>query len=191
MMTRLSSFAAATLTFLAATNAVQAQTWRSGYTDIDFERCTVVSSYELGAELACPGYNGFPLMIADGDLRMFVSYGFGAPDEMAAGQTFPQFNQIGDKIEWLLEASSEWGERPVATIVRYYLEPIEPGDPQGQVLVVTKIEEGNTCWVAQIDARANANANQMARDAARRLVRGWDCQTMERETVGVWNAFEH
>lgn len=159
--------------------------WRSVYTDTDFSNCTTLA-LEPGysVELACPGYKGYPLLIREGDLRLFVSYGFGAREEMAAGQTLPTFNTIGAKLEWLLADHPDLGEQPVASILRYHLDRSAGFIPDTEVLVVTKIEPGNTCHVAYVDARANANANLLARQAAADLVPGWDCEATEARWIG-------
>ena len=162
-----------------------AQQWRSVYTDTDFSNCTTLA-VEPGqsAELACPGYNGYPLLIRDGDLRMFISYGFDTRDEIAARQTFPNFNTIGETLEWLITDHPDLGEQPVASILRYHLDRSEGFIPDTQVLVVTRIEPGNTCHVAYIDALANRNANELARQAAADLVPGWDCERMAIQWIG-------
>ena len=162
-----------------------AQEWRSAYTDTDSSNCiTLAAEPGHSAELACPGYKGYPLLIRDGDLRMFVSYGFDARDEMAASQTMPGFNTIGEKLEWLIADHPDLGEQPVASILRYHLDRSEGFIPDTQVLVVTKIEPGNTCHVAYIDALANRNANVLARQAAADLVPGWDCESMDIHWIG-------
>lgn len=115
-----------------------AQEWHSVYTDIDVSNCiTLATEPGYGAELACPGYKGYPLLVREGDLRMFVSYGFDARDEMAAGQTMPGFNTIGEKLEWLIADHPALGEQPVASILdlsrfcsgllRAILSPTETG----------------------------------------------------------------
>lgn len=170
---------------LAMLGTAGAQEWRSVYTDNDFSSCiTLAVDPGHSAELACPGYKGYPLLIADSDLRMFVSYGFDARDEMAARQTFPNFNTIGEKLEWLIADHPELGEQPVASILRYYIDRSAGFIPDTQVLVVTRIEPGNTCHVAYIDALANPNANELARRAAANLVPGWDCENMDVQWIG-------
>ncbi|WP_196260249.1 hypothetical protein [Pelagibacterium limicola] len=176
---------AASLLLMAA--PVAAQDWRSAYTDLDFAQCTIISTYEIGADFACPGHRGYPVLVAESDLRMAVSYGFGARDERAFGQTFAPFNNTGPRIEWLLADHPERGEIPVGTILRFFIAAPDYEDPDRQVLVVTKIEPGNTCQVAHVDALANRDANQMARDAARRLIPGFDCARGEPERVGTWS----
>ncbi|MFC5384430.1 hypothetical protein ACFPLB_00425 [Aquamicrobium segne] len=170
---------------MATLSLANAQEWRSAYTDTDSSNCVMLATDPgYSSELACPGYKGYPLLIADSDLRMFVSYGFDARDEMAASQTMPGFNTIGEKLEWLIADHPDLGEQPVASILRYHLDRSEGFIPDTQVLVVTRIEPGNTCHVAYIDALANRNANVLARQAAADLVPGWDCRTMEVRRVG-------
>lgn len=150
----------------------------SVYTDINLDECMVLNADDFGASFACPGYKGFPLYIAEGDLRFFVSYGFGAPDEMAAEQTLPSFNVIGEKLEW--RVSNKSGDfKPFATILRYFTQTGDGSQPDGQVLVVTKIEAGNTCHVAYVDARLTPNANEIARQFADQLVEEFNCETDE------------
>ena len=62
------------------------------------------SSDEVGATWACEGLNGYPLVISEGDLRMTVSYGENAMDEVAMSQGFAPFNRLGAKMEWLTPA---------------------------------------------------------------------------------------
>lgn len=51
--------------------------------------------------------------------------------------------------------------------------------------VLPRLEPGNTCHVAYIDARRNAQANEMARQAARELVPGWNCEKMQARPYGI------
>lgn len=164
-----------------------AQQVDSAYTDVDLDACTVVSSDDFGATWTCPGYKGIPVMIAEGDLRFFVSYGLKSTEEKAASQTLPPFNYLGPKIEWRL-SNAEGGWKPFATILRYYTQQ-DPNEREGQVLVVTKLEVGATCHVAYVDAIANPNANALARDAADELARDFDCAD-EPEIIGKFGAWE-
>ncbi len=142
------------------------------YTDTDLNNCTVINADDFGATFACPGWRGIPVMIAEGDLRFFVSYGLNAVNERAAHQTLPQFNTIGAKIEWrITNRTGDW--RPYATILRYYTD--NEGGPEGQTLVVTKIEQGNTCQIARVDARKYKDANAIASKLADDLAFDFDC----------------
>jgi hypothetical protein len=180
------AFPIALLTALGLIAQAGAAEFSSDYTDVNLDDCLVMSSDDFGSTWACPGYKGMPTYVAEGDLRFFVSYGFGADKERAAEQTPPPFNHLGSKIEWRLTDSSG-GWRPFATIVRYFVSR-EDGEPEGQVLVVTQIEPGATCHIAYVDAIANADANALAQQAADRLAPGFDCRN-EPEIVGKFEAW--
>lgn len=144
----------------------------SAYTDLNLEQdCTIISADDFGALFACPGYKGIPVSVAEGDLRMFISYGLTSQDERAHEQTLSPFNDVGKKIEWRLKKLAN-GWTPVATILRLHTDV---DGYKGQVLVVTNIEPGNTCHIGYVDARANGNANELARAAAEKYGRNFDC----------------
>ncbi len=157
----------------------------SAYTDVDVDKCEMLSSDEVGATWACEGLDGYPVVISEGDLRMTVSYGEDAMDEPAMGQGFGPFNRLGARMEWLTPVG---GKTPVATILRWYLQRGE-GPGESQILVVTQLVPGATCQVAWIDATANAGANEIARMAAAQLAGDYDCSAMPR-VYGDFEAFE-
>jgi len=159
--------------------------FESAYSDINLDECTILETSDFGTVWACAGHKGYPVRIAEGDLRFFVSYGFGAVDEPAAGQTPPPFNTLGPKIEWRMSnVSGAW--KPVATIVRYFVD--NDTDTEGQILVVTQLGEGQTCQMAYVDALANPDANELAREAADSMAGDHDC-TVEPELVGKFKAW--
>jgi hypothetical protein len=168
-----------------------AQRMESLYTDLDLDQCSVIEAHDMGATFACPGYKGIPVMVGEGDLRFFVSYGLTSTTERAAEQTLPPFNHLGPRIEWRL-SNAEGGWKPVATILRWFTASIDAsgntGKEEGQVLVVTQIRPGATCHIAYVDARANADANALARQAADRLAGDFDCGR-EPEIVGSFGAY--
>ena len=178
--------ALATLLIFALAAPAQAA-FQSAYTDINLDECLVLNADDFGASWACPGYRGYPLYVAEGDLRFMVSYGFGAPDAPAATQTLPPFNYLGPKIEWRL-SNALGGFIPVATILRYFTQTGTEGDKEGQVLVVTQLGEGKTCHIAYIDALANPNANELAQHAADKAG-NFDCASDEVETIGEFKAW--
>lgn len=158
----------------------------SAYTDLDLDQCMIMQTDDFGSTWACAGYRGYPVMVAEGDLRFLVSYGLRPKDEKAASQTLPPFNTIGPRLEWRLKREAGvW--KPVATILRYFIDREDPM-PDGQVLVVTRLGEGATCQTAWIDALANADANALARNAADRAA-AFDCAN-EPEIVGTFKAWE-
>lgn len=91
------------------------------------------------------------------------------------GQTIPPFNNLGPKLEW--RASTRAGAEPFATIVRYtYQKMTDDGSySDGQVLVISRFRNGESCHVAYVDALANTNANVMAREVADKYATGGEC----------------
>jgi len=162
------------LTFLSlmCTGAL-AQSNDSVYTKIDLENeCSIIHADDFGATFACPGYKGYPVMVAEGDLRIFVSYGLNSLNERAAEQTLSPFNTIGETLEWRLTNKAN-GWTPIATILRYFTDD-GMGEKQ-QFLIVTKVEQGATCQVARINASKYNNANQIARDVADTIAEDFNC----------------
>jgi hypothetical protein len=159
----------------------------SAYTDLDLDQCLVLEADDFGVSWSCPGYKGFPLLVEEGDLRFSLSYGFDADENSVGFQTLPPFNRLGEKLEWRLSnALGRWF--PIATIVRYHTAHPETGEDFGQVLVVTQIAQGNSCHIAYVDARANDNANELARQAADRAG-NFDCANDEVEIIGAFEAY--
>ncbi len=159
----------------------------STYTDINLDECLVLDADDFGASWACPGYKGYPLMVQEGDLRFSLQYGFNVDKNDAGFQTLPPFNELGTKLEWRLSnALGRW--MPIATIVRYHTADPETGVNKGQVLVVTQIKDGNTCHIAYVDALANADANELARQAADKAG-DFNCLTDEVEVIGDFTAY--
>ena len=158
----------------------------SAYTDLNLDECLVLDADDFGTSWSCPGYKGYPLKVSEGDLRFSLQYGFD-PDASSGFQTLPPFNNLGAKLEWRL--SNDLGRwMPIATIVRYFTADPETGEDKGQVLVVTQLLDGNTCHIAYVDATANANANELAREAADKAG-DFDCATDEVETIGKFTAY--
>jgi len=161
--------------------------FNSAYTDIDLDQCLVLDADDFGASWACPGYKGYPLMVFEGDLRFSLAYGFNIDKEPVRPQTLGPFNHLGPKLEWRLSnALGRW--LPVATIVRYFTQDPEDSERTNQVLVVTQLASGQTCHIAYIDALANADANELARQAAD-AAGDFDCASDEVEIIGAFGAY--
>ena len=80
----------------------------STYTKINLKKCKTLSQGEQGASWRCKGLPGFPLYVAEGDLRMMIAYGSRYTDQRAATQTLSAFNTLAEKkgvttLEWRLE----------------------------------------------------------------------------------------
>jgi hypothetical protein len=162
--------------FLAAGGEpVSAAGITSAYTKIDLEVCQLLEAPTeaegtFGGSWLCGGYQGRQVYVAEGDLRMFVSFGADAASEPAASQTLPQFNTINQTLEWRLR-----GGVPFATILRWFPAG-DDGTTTGSVLIVTQLlPGGGTCQIARIDARVNKNANVLARQAADSLAGTFNC----------------
>jgi hypothetical protein len=165
---------------LAAANPI-----KSRNTTINLKSCKVVARYQDGGAWNCAGISGYPVYIAEGDLREYLAFGRNARKHRAANQTLPPFNTIFDSktnlgtIEWRLETRNG-RDVPFATIVRYSTKNDEGS---GQVLIVSKVADGQSCQVAHVDALANPDALKLARDVADKEARTFDCK-QDPKTVG-------
>ncbi|QLF68680.1 hypothetical protein FE840_003445 [Peteryoungia desertarenae] len=166
------------LGLVAATTTVKASD--SVYTDLDFDKCKTVMADDMGAQLTCPGFGDYPVHFKEGDLRQSLLYGKVAPQLIEeAFESFSAFNRVHTKLEWRLDSRG----RPFAAIHRWYIENPGPDGSisdksTGQVLVVSRVgqsERDASCFVALVDARANSNANELARQAADRWARDYEC----------------
>jgi hypothetical protein len=146
-------------------------------TTIDLKACKVVRKNSEGAIWRCRGLPGYPVYVAEGDDRMFVSVGSKPEKRRAAEQTLKAFNSIFQEatgrttIEWRIPHAGN--RQPYAAIVRYYTSSEAA---KGQVLVVSKVTPKATCHAAYIDADANPDAIERARLAADTTVRRFDCR---------------
>jgi hypothetical protein len=146
----------------------------SVYTSLD-PKCkdiTLADAKDYGTIWRCKGLNGIDVRVAEGDLRIYVSYGPKAEKQTAAQQTVPQFNTIGDKLEWRVAKDGQRGT-PFATILRF---PWSVDGKTGSTLVVTKLGKDDACHVAYVEAAGNPKANEQARAHADTLARGFDCK---------------
>lgn len=167
---------------MAATglHAQQGRPGNSIYTDLVLDRCKMVSQEELGVTLLCEGYRSYQVHFSEGDLRQSLFYG---PVRQAildeAFESFEPFNQVNTRIEWRTDPSG----RPHATILRWILENVGPeGTPddksRGEVLVISRVAQpadGLGCVAGYVDARSNANANELARTVADTIAPSFDC----------------
>lgn len=178
---------------------VSAQTIESVYTQLDFEKnCTWTFSEDpieasMGGSAVCDGLPGYPVYLAEGDLRQFVLFGpVVAPDVHTGG--FMDFNYVNNVIEWRMKDG-----KPFATILRWFLETpdaTEESPIKSQILVVSTVArpdapdtERVSCQIAYIDALANADANVLAREVADAKAEGFTCGAEWPEYVGERGAF--
>ncbi|HJZ42545.1 MAG TPA: hypothetical protein VJ233_02380 [Hyphomicrobiaceae bacterium] len=151
---------------------------KSLYTTIDLKACKRIKRHRDGGSWRCDGLPGYPVFIAEGDLRQFVSAGADAEKRRAATQTLGAFNSIFERgsdratIEWRFDRRGE-RQIPYAIIVRFHTSSDER---KGDVLVVSKVSASEACHVAYIDALANEDAIALARRVADGRARTFDCR---------------
>ncbi|MCL6707362.1 hypothetical protein M8R20_10155 [Pseudomonas sp. R2.Fl] len=187
-MKKYCSSAAAAGFFMALASIAAAN--ESSYTDLDFDKCQTIAADEMGASMTCPGFKDYPVHFKEGDLRQSVLYGY-ADRELIDGafESFSPFNRVHTKIEWRLDASG----KPVAAIHRWFLENVGPDgvpteESMGQVLVVSHVaqpDHGGACFVAFVDALANRNANELARQVADEKAATFECGMEKPRWVGI------
>lgn len=162
-----------------AATSLNAQEVESVYTDLDMDDdCAWEIGEHDGASAVCTGFGDDLVYIAEGDLRMSVQFG-----EVYEGHMFHDgftgFNYVNDVVEWRIEDG-----KPYATILRWFISyPDENGDLlEGQTLVVSTIadrelpvKQRTSCHVAYIDAQANPNPNQLARQVAHLAAKTFRC----------------
>ncbi len=160
----------------------------SAYTTFDSNKCRHAPGRDVedyGSWL-CPGYAGIPVRLAAGDQRMYVSFGRNAAREPAAGETIDHFNDVyKGTIEWRLERKPNGKLEPFATILRWnYMTNVDDTKASGRKLVVTRLGPGGVCHVGYVDARANPDANELARKLADEKARTFRCGKDTAQAVG-------
>lgn len=136
----------------------------------------------------CRGMAGLIVAVDVDDLRETVSVGRSRADaaaEPAALARFSPFSSASRRIEWRMA-----GSEPFAMIQRWQIA--DPGDrdeagrPRDKpLLVVTRLSPGPVCHVAYVDAAANPNANDLARQAADQTARLFDCSRDRIKIIGA------
>jgi hypothetical protein len=135
---------------------------------------------QMGGDAVCAGYKTWPVYFAEGDLRQFVAFG-PVDDPMEFPGGFGQFNSVNTTIEWRLDSG-----RPFATILRWFIENMDPNTGEtkdslkGQVLVISTVADPRaahrvSCVVGYVDAKANGNANVLARQVSDGPARNFRC----------------
>jgi hypothetical protein len=162
------------------------------YTSTAEKDCRIVeagTADDGGGTRVCRGPSGLVVVVSEGDLRETVSVGRNrkaAANEPAAQERFGPFNSTTPTIEWRLPGKDK---PPYALIQRWHLADIEDEGKDGrpiakQLLVVTRLSPGPVCRVAYVDVKANANANDLAREAADTIARDFRCGTDKVKVIG-------
>ncbi len=150
---------------------------KSRLTPIDLETCRRISRHPDGGAWLCRGLRGYPVYVAEGDLRYLLAFGPKPQRRRSATQTLGPFNSIfrGKRramVEWRVEHDARRRIVPFATIVRYYTS--RDGEA-GETIVVTKVDARDSCQLATIDARAIPDAMAIARAWANAEARRRSC----------------
>ncbi|GLH79279.1 hypothetical protein SSBR45G_41880 [Bradyrhizobium sp. SSBR45G] len=165
------------------------ETIASAYTSAAAKDCRTIGGRQErdSSTQTCPGKDGLIVLVNEGDLRQTVSVGRNvraAAKEPAAQSWFGPFNAAGNTVEWRTADG-----KPFAIIQRWQ---IADNDDQGKngpkdkpMLVVTRLPPGPVCHVAYVDAAANTNANELARQAADETARGFACGKDKIKIVGM------
>lgn len=141
---------------------------KSRLTAIDLRACKQVAKHRDGNAWRCEGLPGYPVYFAEGDQREMLAFGENAERRSSAAQTLGAFNSIFEgkirpTIEWRVTTNLKGREQPYATIVRYHTS--REGS-KGEVLVITKIDNRDSCQLAAVDALATPDAMALAREWA-------------------------
>lgn len=160
-----------------AGNAI-AQEIVSVSTPLDLKKCRHLPGKmeEDYGSWRCRGYRGIPVFVSAGDQRTYISYGRNAEEQPAARQTLASFNGEGDSIEWRALRGTNGRLTPFATITRLSVTKSAEDPPvKGAVLVVTRLGPP-VCRVGYVDALANPNAGELARQIADQHARTFACR---------------
>jgi hypothetical protein len=188
-----SLFGAALVLALACAPAAS-ETIEFTYTKFDAKKC----KHEKGTEeedygsWLCPGLGKLRVLLSAGDQRMYVTYGNWKKDDIALSQTFGAFNDVYEgTVEWRIEKKPDGSSHPFATILRWNVftaadheKANGPTKATGRVLVVTRLGPGGVCHVGYVDAKANPDANELARKLADEHARKFRCGKDNRIALG-------
>lgn len=138
----------------------------------------------------CRGRAMLVVLVSKDDKRETVSVGYNrveAAKEPAAQTFFGPFNSALPMIEWRIT-----GNNPFAMIQRWRIADIvdqtmsNGGGPEAKpLLVVSRLPPGGVCPVAYVDAEANPNADELARQAADQIARDFKCGADQAKVLGT------
>jgi hypothetical protein len=191
---RTSRICGAALMLALASTPASSQETESVYTRFDSKTCKREKGrgIEDYGSWTCPGYQDLRVLLSAGDQRMHVTYGNRKKEDIALSQTFPGFNSVYQgTVEWRLEKKPDGATRPFATILRWNVmlsadqeRATGPVASTGRVLVITRLGPGGVCHVGYVDARANPDANDLARKLADEHARAFRCGGQKPIVVG-------
>jgi hypothetical protein len=155
-----------------------AEAAESVYTDLLLEKCKALvepNPDEPGGDFmssSCPGLGNYQVLFKEGDLRQSLHYGYLKKSIVDhAFESFGQFNNMNPKIEWRVGDDG----KPYAAIQRFFVGDAEN---QGQVLAISRVgqrDDQEGCPVGYVDALANRNPNEIAREVADTIAASFQC----------------
>jgi hypothetical protein len=137
----------------------------------------------------CRGKATLVVLVSKDDKRETISVGRNrdeAAKEPAAQTFFGPFNSALPSIEWRIA-----GNNPFAMIQRWRIADMvdqtigSAGADAKPLLVVSRLPPGAVCPVAYVDAAANPNADELARQAADQIARDFKCGSEEAKVLGT------
>jgi hypothetical protein len=161
---------------------VAAQGAMSKYLTFDIDKCPAVKKdEESGAvTLHCKHPSGYQIYVSDADVRITMGFGPKGMKQRSHSQSLNPFNNIHNVLELRYFPGAA---KPHAAIVRYHTNSGMGDGVKGQVLVVTKLAGEEACQIAHIDALANKDANELARQSADTAA-DFDCARDEPKIIG-------
>lgn len=174
----LTALIAATLSTQAATQPIVV----SAHSTTLATNCWPIDGSKEAADNAtrvCRGKANWVVLVNKDDGRETVSVGHNrveAAKEPAAQASFGPFKVALPSIEWRTA-----GNNPFAIIQRWRTADSDTKP----MLVVTKLPPGAVCPVAYVDAAANPNADDLARQAADQIARDFKCGTDQPKVLGT------
>lgn len=184
----LTALAVATLAARAAPGPIVV----SSYSSVAAANCWIdgPGRVEDSPTRVCRGKATLVVLVSKDDKRETVSVGRNraeAAKEPATQAFFGPFNSMLPRIEWRLA-----GNNPFAMIQQWRIARIvdqtisNDGGPDAKpLLVVSRLPPGGVCPVAYVDAEANANADELARQAADQIARDFKCGTDQAKVLGT------
>ena len=159
------------------TSEVLAQTAvESAYSPIDLyttkKSCRKLSKAtedeEFGQRWRCPGVGGVDVFVHYEDARDYLAYGRRGKQESNVFGLAP-IGGVRETMEWRSRKDAKGKLQPFATISRMAFEndKVDKAD-WWSLLIVTRLASPlkNSCVVGYVDARANSDANELARRVA-------------------------
>lgn len=189
-MRRPGSLAVFVLMGMALVSPAHAAEWQSAYQDISVRACPDTNPRPLkqrsdheAALRVCRPFLGYRVGLNEYPHRHELRVA--PPGQGSKAATLGFLSGLGPRIEWRGPLSGT-AVSPRALIVRIGAADI--GDERAALLAIMRVSPEAVCLLGVVDARANPDANGVARREADRLAEGFDCDRPA-EILGQSSAF--